>query len=137
MLNLRLRTMLRGLAIPLALVIPTLALSGCDSAVGTDATSIGGTYTGSATSKAGTVSYSLEIPDTESSAFAVTGTIYEDGKSFDVRGTAIYDHPRVTFELSRVDGDAEDLFGLSGEMSGSREMIVASSERTDLTLKRD
>lgn len=136
MLTLSLHAITRGLVLPLALALPVVALAGCESSVGADARSISGTYTGSVTSRAGSVSYTLGIAESESNSFAVTGSLVEDGESIAVRGTALYDHPNITFELSRIGGEAEDLFGLSGEVAGSGGSIIASGEEATLTLKR-
>jgi hypothetical protein len=129
----------RSLVVPLAVAFPLLALNGCNDndVVATDSASLAGTYSGSATSRVGAVSYRLTIPETDTNSFPVTGTIVEAGETLEVQGTGAYDHPRVTFELVRAGGGVEDVFGLSGSVSSSHDAVTVSRAGATLTLSRD
>jgi hypothetical protein len=137
MLKIRLPTIVRSLVTPLALALPMLALSGCDNTMGTANRSISGTYAGSATTAAGTITYRLTLPEPGTESFNVSGTIADGGAPFEVRGTGIYDHPHMTFELVRLDGGVEDVFGVSATVNISGEAITIPARETTLVLRRN
>lgn len=120
-----------------ALGLPLLMTSGCADAVATDSAVLSGTYTGSAAFTSGAVTYRLNVPFTNDRTFPVTGTVVEGGETYEVRGTGTYDKPNVAFELVRAGGTAEDVFGISGSVSGSNDRIRVSRQDAELILRRD
>jgi hypothetical protein len=121
----------------LMLIPAVLALAGCKDVLSTDsAEALAGTYTGSATTLAGPVTYRLTVPPTSTASFPVSGTVVEDGRTIEVHGTGMYDYPRVAFELVPAGGSVEDVFGISGSVSDSNDVISIPRDDVQLVLRR-
>jgi hypothetical protein len=116
MTRILLRRALAVLALP--------ALAACEGASAARPAVLAGTYAGG--------SLSLVIPEGQASPFAVHGTVTDARGTSEVRGTAVYQHPAISFELVRVSQGTESVFGVSGTVSESRREITSAG----LTLKQ-
>lgn len=119
------------------LLLPILAVSACDDVVRSDDGPIGGTYTGSANVQGATVSYHLTLPETATTSFEVAGTVEDGGREFEVKGTGIYDHPNIYFELVPLDGNVEDVFGVSAKVNSDDATITTLTSGKALVLHRN
>ncbi|MEP0545451.1 MAG: hypothetical protein ABJF88_00815 [Rhodothermales bacterium] len=129
------------------LLVPALALTGCDSTDDEDENgnaTFGGTYEGRYIDPNDNTLIALEIPDTASGSFAFTGTstLHTDRPNpttSSYTGTGTYNHPNLALTI-------EDEFGqetIGGTVSDDRDTITITTiteggeaEAFDVVLRR-
>lgn len=120
----------------LALALAPLLLAGCERSVAPARTPFGGTYIGRLATPTSPVGYRMEIPENAGGEFAVRGTFTEHGAVIPFTGTARRDGPAITIELTRATGRAEDLVGLSGQVTASGDGIALLVGAVPVRLER-
>lgn len=116
-----------------------IVVSGCGTAAPpTLAASpgFGGSYVGELVTPAGPRSFSVEIPAGANGDFAVTGVLTDGDGAHRIVGTARLVESSITLEVAPVNGSTEDLIGMSGEVTPTRDAIVMGRQSDRRTLVR-